>query len=633
MNEDIIAFLNEYIKNPNPQYAVLITGQWGCGKTFFIKKWLDSLKKEDNDTSHVIRKPIYVSLYGLNSIGAINKAIEREVKPWLYSKEVFFAKKIVKAIGKATIRYDFDIDGDKENAHGGQLSYTLDIMSLFNDKEKENPIKGEKVLVFDDLERCPIDIEEVLGYINYFVEHSECKVIVIGDTSKLNHSEETFRQYKEKLFGREFSVNPDTDSAISSFIEKIGRNRHNQLKRNINLIKKIFDLSGKSNLRIVRQALYDYNQCIGKVSDLSKKDNYSSIAKMLLCNFLITYLEYKTGNKVYEEWQSKHFLSYFEKDDNTFAFKEKYYSLQSEVNVFEDNLISCIMDYMLKGNFDDSYLKTLLMDEKDKKPWQILHDYWKLDDNDFNRNYNATLKALEEDSIETIGETISAIVLLLTIDANGIVKVDKDNIICILQNRIFMYLGNITDQTEFYEAYRQICTSIQYLKPINSTLQENILKSIQDYFNKRKRNFKYKTTLFFETISNDTVGQLRDLLQESLPDRSREYNMGAIFVDVDIEKCVKSILQLNNASRIELLGILTYHYNYEVLRPVNAIDFIFRYQDDITQMLLISEKLFSEISNYKLITAATIKELANYLKETSQKMDELLKRKLVEKKD
>lgn len=27
-------YLNEYIKQDNPQYAVMLKGKWGCGKTF-----------------------------------------------------------------------------------------------------------------------------------------------------------------------------------------------------------------------------------------------------------------------------------------------------------------------------------------------------------------------------------------------------------------------------------------------------------------------------------------------------------------------------------------------------------------------------------------------------------------------
>lgn len=34
MNENIVNFLNGYMMNPEPQYAVFLKGKWGCGKRF-----------------------------------------------------------------------------------------------------------------------------------------------------------------------------------------------------------------------------------------------------------------------------------------------------------------------------------------------------------------------------------------------------------------------------------------------------------------------------------------------------------------------------------------------------------------------------------------------------------------------
>ena len=37
MNTLILDFLNSYADNTNPQYAVMLKGKWGCGKTHLIK--------------------------------------------------------------------------------------------------------------------------------------------------------------------------------------------------------------------------------------------------------------------------------------------------------------------------------------------------------------------------------------------------------------------------------------------------------------------------------------------------------------------------------------------------------------------------------------------------------------------
>lgn len=43
-NKEITNFLDEYVQIPNPQYAVMLKGAWGCGKTFFIQQWIKTLK-------------------------------------------------------------------------------------------------------------------------------------------------------------------------------------------------------------------------------------------------------------------------------------------------------------------------------------------------------------------------------------------------------------------------------------------------------------------------------------------------------------------------------------------------------------------------------------------------------------
>mgnify|MGYP000499632819 CR=1 FL=1 len=48
MNENFTCFLDGYMRNPAPQYAVMLTGRWGCGKTFFVNEWLETLEKAES---------------------------------------------------------------------------------------------------------------------------------------------------------------------------------------------------------------------------------------------------------------------------------------------------------------------------------------------------------------------------------------------------------------------------------------------------------------------------------------------------------------------------------------------------------------------------------------------------------
>lgn len=45
MNERIFQYLLHYAENPDPRYAVMLKGRWGCGKSFLFAIGLINIKK------------------------------------------------------------------------------------------------------------------------------------------------------------------------------------------------------------------------------------------------------------------------------------------------------------------------------------------------------------------------------------------------------------------------------------------------------------------------------------------------------------------------------------------------------------------------------------------------------------
>lgn len=100
MNELISKYLSDYLHNPDPQYAVMLKGEWGCGKSFFVNKWIKEYKPAGRKKS---LKPIYVSLYGLKDTSQITESIDRVLHPLLYSKGAELTKKLLKIAGKGCL--------------------------------------------------------------------------------------------------------------------------------------------------------------------------------------------------------------------------------------------------------------------------------------------------------------------------------------------------------------------------------------------------------------------------------------------------------------------------------------------------------------------------------------------------
>ncbi len=166
----ICAILLDYIQNDKTNQAILIDGEWGSGKTFFILNEFivrcEGLQEK--------KKLYYVSLYGINKVGQIENAIYEKILEEYIAKNVSeseYATKAAKICQKAMplVLQKFGIQSDN------------DLKEIAKDLK---PI-ANVVIVFDDLERCNIEINEILGYINNLVEHNNVKAIILANEKEI----------------------------------------------------------------------------------------------------------------------------------------------------------------------------------------------------------------------------------------------------------------------------------------------------------------------------------------------------------------------------------------------------------------------------------------------------------------
>ena len=81
--EELIECICDYIRKPYTDYAVMLNGEWGSGKTYFwnnkLRSRLEAIKNSDGKNY----KTIYMSLYGINSLEEISKKIFIETNPMI----------------------------------------------------------------------------------------------------------------------------------------------------------------------------------------------------------------------------------------------------------------------------------------------------------------------------------------------------------------------------------------------------------------------------------------------------------------------------------------------------------------------------------------------------------------------
>lgn len=288
MNENIRNFLNYYIVDPDPQYGVLIDGAWGCGKTFFIQSWIKGLANNEN----CVLKPIEVSLFGMNKVSQINDAINRVLFPVLDNKYYKIAKSVVGTVSKAVLKCNVDID--KDGKTDGTLDIQLDpLMTLFNSQEH---INKEWFFVFDDIERCNIDMKALFGYINDFVERRKFHVIIICNSIEISPKDKpVFERFKEKVIGRLFVVQPDVSAAVDSFLHKVPSNDFTI--SNAKVIENVFWATGFNNLRVIRQAIRDCNRILEN-QEINLESEYQCIGyRNFLIRHIVITMELAKGNE------------------------------------------------------------------------------------------------------------------------------------------------------------------------------------------------------------------------------------------------------------------------------------------------------------------------------------------------
>ncbi|MDF0378524.1 P-loop NTPase fold protein [Methylophilus sp. YYY-1] len=285
-NQKIFEFLEYYCQlSESPQYAVLLKGAWGSGKTQFINQFIEKRNSQS-------LKSLLVSTYGMSSFKDIEDEFFRLLHPKLSSKKAVLAGKVVKGFLKGALKIDLNNDGRED----GTISPTIPDINLPDYLTNLEDF----VIVFDDLERSNINILKLLGYINHLVEHGGHKVILIANEDEIRSEEQinkddiSYQRAKEKLIGKTFELQPETDIALKAFIDKYPENQKEIFTRLTPEIVRIYNQSLYQNLRHIRQALDDFLRLLNSLPENLKSHN--DLIQALLTNYLIFSFEIKSGH-------------------------------------------------------------------------------------------------------------------------------------------------------------------------------------------------------------------------------------------------------------------------------------------------------------------------------------------------
>jgi GTPase SAR1 family protein len=430
INSHIEEYLDYYCGlNHAPGFAVLLQGQWGSGKTWFINKYRKIIKGRN-------QKCIYVSLYGMTSFADIEDAFFQQLHPILSSKGMAITGKILKGIIKGTIKIDLDSNKNEDGRINIQIP-DINIPEYLKNTDKS-------ILIFDDLERCKIDLSNVLGYINYFVEHQDLKVIIIANESELE-KDNSYKSIKEKLIGKTFGVFPDFDGALEDFITIVNQEDVKIfLSNHTKEIQSLYERAEYENLRNLKQIILDFERIFNALP--KKARNKTELLEHLLNMLMAFSIEIKRGSILSKDiacLQMKYLTKgrYKMSDSTTDENGEKLKQIKTIfdrypfLNIY-DPFPSSIwwQDFFEKGIVDaaklaQEILSSKYFEDENTPDWAKLWRFINLGDDDFNLVLKKVESAWNNFDYNEIGVVKHVYGILLVLSHHGLYSKSKNDIL------------------------------------------------------------------------------------------------------------------------------------------------------------------------------------------------------------
>ncbi len=442
------------------------------GKTHF---WNNKIRKkiESLELSGKRYTTIYMSLYGISNLEEISKKIFIETTQ-LMDKNL---RRFMDANGQTSIPEYAKTGIDMANFFGvTQNGDRVDYGEFFS--------TDDKVLCFDDLERANVDVIDILGYINNFVEHDHIKTIIICNEKELstklkssnlemktfiatylldkqdelNKSDKPmvekiqdkiehvfdkandYERIKEKLIGETFEYAPKFDYIINGILMRYENNADliRFLRENTGLIISTFNKSGTRNLRILKHALNDFKKIYEMVNKSYPNTNHRVMQTMLIFTIAISF-EIKAGKitkdkfiniKDNEEYKSILVSSRILMDNRQFYIKEfdnnYYYNFKSEYRFFkfiEYYIRTRIFDMKLFKENMETIRNTVDTENLPGYKRLLTEEYWKISDDQFDGVIQEVVDDVKEGKL-TLIDTVKLFAYFSYFSRKGLIQYD-----------------------------------------------------------------------------------------------------------------------------------------------------------------------------------------------------------------
>ncbi|ESB53533.1 hypothetical protein SEEA7481_10758 [Salmonella enterica subsp. enterica serovar Agona str. 467481] len=270
MTKDTITSVLIRILKEKRDGLILINGEWGVGKTYFLQT---EFKQFYSDASH-----FYLSVLGLNSL--------QDFKDRMLSITYLKNPSEIKKLGDLTSSAASALTQEEST---GKL--TEQIISTFSGAMRDYVLKDlSGVFVIDDLERIPQSLRDEIATfcLQSYQNDNRLDFILVGNFSKQSNE---VLSHKEKVVSDEiyFSINNLTDILEQKLDSLDERHRH--------LITQVIMGFEETNLRIINRVisklipLFEKQESGQEISDIDIKNLVTSLCAHIILKEKFSYQE------------------------------------------------------------------------------------------------------------------------------------------------------------------------------------------------------------------------------------------------------------------------------------------------------------------------------------------------------
>jgi len=262
-------FLNELSNGK----VVMLSGEWGSGKTHFWKNEIEPKFKK--------QPYAYVSLYGKTSIASIENDLYMQIYSNTNDEGDFISKAsstLITTYARVFKPVSIIDAGESEK-----------LVVASKHKKAIEALQQNALICFDDFERKSkdVDLNDLFGFITQLALNFNCKIVLILNSDVFEGKEKKlFADLKEKSVSKFFKFNPSAKNLFEIVFDKYRLDEKHKT-----IILDAINEFGLLNARIYENILSNFQEYIEKYPEMAEQEIRYFV--LTLINFNLLHIVFK----------------------------------------------------------------------------------------------------------------------------------------------------------------------------------------------------------------------------------------------------------------------------------------------------------------------------------------------------